>query len=145
MGCVLMTRQNCEFEELAHTAEVGLRVRAPTAAGLFACAARGMFALLGAETNTDFPGRAQRVSVVAGDIEVLLVEWLSDLLYLFEITGQIYIDCEISTLTSTQLEAHLIGRPSITPLHGHIKAVTYHDLSVRQTEDGWEAVVVFDI
>ena len=64
--------------------------------------------------NMGFAAAADLPVVVAGDIEVLLVEWLSDLLYLFEITGQIYIDCEISTLTSTRLEAHLIGRPSIT-------------------------------
>jgi len=78
----------CDYEELEHTAEIGLRVRAATPAALFACAATGMFALIDAQ-----PGEQRMrhvVTIESSDAESLLVDWLSELLYWHERDGEIY-------------------------------------------------------
>ncbi|NTU78997.1 MAG: archease [Chloroflexales bacterium] len=55
--------EDCHFEELAHTADVGARVRAATPAALFACAARSLFALIGARPGS--AGSWQPMTVAA--------------------------------------------------------------------------------
>ncbi len=135
----------CHVTEVAHTAEVGLRARAETPETLFACLAHAMFLLTGARTNDNFPGREHTVTIRADDVESLLVDWLSELLYLHEVTGDVFTACEITRWAPTELSGIAVGRPSTTPFTTHIKAVTYHDLSVQHDEDGWLAQVVFDI
>jgi SHS2 domain-containing protein len=140
-----MQLSECTFEELGHTAEVGLAVQAPTPAQLFACAARGMFALLRVEVDGGEVVDARRVSVSAYDAESLLVDWLNELVYLYETTGALYTHCAMESWEPTALTAEVAGyRPASAPAI-HIKAVTYHQLSVRQEGEHWSARVFFDI
>ena len=82
------TQQGCRYEELAHTAEVGVRVDAASADALYACAARAMFALLHMEPDRDADDvRPSTSSVESVDAESLMVDWLGELLYLHETTG----------------------------------------------------------
>lgn len=134
---------DCTYEELDHTAEVGIRVRASTPAALFVCAARGMFALIGAQPAGHTTWRA--VVIEALDSETLLVDWLSELLYLYETTGETYNQIEIIAWEPTRMEAALAGGvPANPPLHA-IKAVTYHGLQLVEEPDGWRAEVYFDV
>ncbi|NLE76562.1 MAG: archease, partial [Chloroflexi bacterium] len=74
------------FEETAHTADLALRLQAATLPGLFAAAARGMFSLMA--DLTPVQPRVKRALEVTGlDAEMLLVEWLNELLYLHEREG----------------------------------------------------------
>jgi len=133
----------CDYEELEHTAEIGLRVRAATPAALFACAATGMFALIDAQ-----PGE-QRVrhvvTIESSDAESLLVDWLSELLYWHERGGEIYDQPEITRWSPTRLEAIVVGRAARTPPSTSIKAVTYHGLRLAEEADGWVAEIYFDV
>ncbi len=74
----------------------------------------------------------------------MLVNWLNEILYLQETQREIYQEFKIASLTDTELEATLQGAPS-APTIKFIKAVTFHDLQVRQTEAGWEATIVVDV
>lgn len=134
-----------QAEELSHTSEVGLRVRAASAAALYAGLARAMFDLIGTQPP---PGRRftrQSVTLDAPDAEALLVDWLGQLLYLYAITGHIFPRCAITLWTPTRLEAVVGGcRPARRPVLD-IKAVTYHAIRVAQAEDGWWGQVYFDI
>ncbi|HWQ12515.1 MAG TPA: archease [Roseiflexaceae bacterium] len=133
----------CDYEELEHTAEVGLRVRASTPAELFACAASGMFALIGAQ-----PGEQRTrhtVTVESSDAESLLVDWLSELLVWHERTGAIYDQPEITRWTPTRLEAILVGYAPRTPPATAIKAVTYHGLRLAEENGAWLAEIYFDV
>lgn len=133
----------CDYEELSHTAEVGLRVRAATPPDLFGCAAVGMFALIGAQPHE----RSQRrtVAVESLDVESLLVDWLSELLYLHETTGEVYDHCKVTTWQPTRLEAVVEGGPPADRPLRAIKAVTYHGLRLGEEAGGWLAEVYFDI
>lgn len=140
----------CTYEELAHTAEIGLRVRSDTPEGLFACAARGMFALLSVEVDRSTPPIRRDVHLTSMDLESLLVDWLSELLYLHETTGAVFQECVVThwqpdAPDGPTLGATVQGYPPVTAPRLQIKAVTYHDLLVAADEDGWVAQVYFDI
>lgn len=133
----------CSYEELAHTADVGMRVRAPTPAELFACAAHSLVALAGAT-----PGEAtqqRQVTVEALDAESLLVEWLNEVLYLCESTGAVVADVRVTQWTPTAITAELWLAPPATPPRGAIKAVTYHRLQLAEEPEGWLAEYYVDV
>ena len=79
-----MFADDCQVTELEHTAEIGLQVRAASAPTLFACIAQAMFALVGLTPDTTAAGTPHTVSVTAPDVESLLVDWLSELAYLYD-------------------------------------------------------------
>jgi SHS2 domain-containing protein len=135
----------CLFEELGHTAEIGLRIQADAPEQLFACSARAMFSLLRVLPDTTRPAAQHHVTIDSIDGESLLVDWLSELLYLHETTGAIFANCAILRWTPTHLEAQVTGYPPSVPPAMHIKAVTYHQLMLQANADGWTAQVYFDI
>lgn len=135
--------ENCTYEELEHTAEVGIRVRAATPAELFVCAARAMLAFIGTQAAEHTACRP--VVIEALDSQTLLVDWLNELLYLFETSGETYDQIRIFDWQPTRLEAALAGgRPTGPPQHS-IKAVTYHGLRLVEESDGWQADIYFDV
>jgi SHS2 domain-containing protein len=136
---------DCLIEELGHTSEIGLRVRADAPEQLFACAAQGMFALLRVHPDKRRPATQHHVTIDSSDGESLMVDWLSELLYLHETSGAIFADCTILRWTATHLEAHVAGYPPDEAPAVHIKAVTYHQLLIQANADGWMAQVYFDI
>jgi SHS2 domain-containing protein len=133
----------CVYEELAHTADVGMRVRAPTPAALFACAARSLVALAGATPGE--PSEQRQVSVEAVDAESLLVEWLNEVLYLCESTGAVVADVLVTAWTPTRIVAEVRLAPPAIPPRGAIKAVTYHHLRLVEAPEGWLAEYYVDV
>ena len=135
----------CRYEELEHTAEVGVRVDAPGADALYACAARAMFGLLQAAPDREGDAVVQRIVMESMDAESLMVDWLGELLYLHETTGMMLAACVVTAWSPVRVDADVTFAPPVEPPTMHIKAVTYHQLSVVETEAGWRADVYFDI
>ena len=131
------------FQEIEHTADWAFRAHGRDLAQLFANAARGMFELQGS-TKSGETSVARGVAVSGVDRETLLVNWLNELLYLQETQHETYSHFEIMEISDTHLRACVHGRPS-RPEGKLIKAVTFHDLEVRRSEDGWEAAIVVDV
>ena len=144
---------NCTYEELGHTAEIGLRLEADTAANLFTCAAQAMFDLIQPVLSAPLKESVaatedsewHQVVLSADDQESLLVDWLSELLYLYETTGLVFHRYHITTWEPTFIEATVTGDKPDQPAAMHIKAITYHQLEVAQTPDNWQARIFFDI
>ena len=137
----------CAFcsEELAHTADIGLRMWAPDGATLFAGAARAMFGLIYETLAAPPTEEGHQVSLVASDPETLLIDWLNELLFLFEVDGLAYTEALMDRWEPTQMAATVRGQRPTEPPIVHIKAATYHQIRVRPVADGWEAQVFFDI
>lgn len=135
-----------EFEEIEHTADVGLRVRGSDLADLFINAARGMWTLIVPDIDEVQAEVAREIELEAMDSEVLLVDWLSELLYLHETEHEVYGQFVVYDISPTYLRAEIRG-DSVTghSLRKHIKAVTFNDLSIEETDAGVEATVVFDV
>jgi riboflavin kinase/FMN adenylyltransferase len=131
------------YEEIDHTADVGIRVRGRDLAELFANAAYGMFSLM---LDVDHLPQtlSRQVEVESFDVETLLVDWLSELNYRREMAGEVYNRFDIREISPTRLKATVSGTNGVRP-HKLVKAVTFHDLEIKQTSDGYEAVIVFDV
>ena len=136
---------------LDHTADAGIEVRAASLDALFADAAAGMCGAI-----TDPAGVVARqqavVEVNAPDLEMLLVEWLQELLFRFETTGALPLRAEVAVSEEPagmwRVRAIVQGEvfdPARHPLALAIKAVTYHGLRVEQDAEGWRATVIFDV
>ena len=88
--------------------------------------------------------RSRRVKVGALDLEMLLVEWLNELLFLHESQGELYNQFDILELESGMVVGDVWGQAGQTT-GASIKAATYHDLTVRQEKGIWQATIVFDV
>jgi SHS2 domain-containing protein len=132
------------FEEIPHTADWSFRAFGRDVRELFENAAHALFALQGARARPTANETLRDVHVTALDYEALLVNWLTELLWLQEAHREMYRRFDITTLTPTELRARVAGVPFLT-LDKIIKAVTYHNLVIKQTAEGWQAVVVVDV
>lgn len=135
------------FEILEHTADIGFQAWGADPGELFANAARAMMAI--AAEDDPVSQSAERVVEIAGDgYPSLLVNWLSELLYLFDSDEFVAGRTEIESVAPTQLKARLRGEPRDPARHRWkliVKAVTYHGLEVRDLGAGWTARVFLDI
>ena len=131
------------FEELEHTADWKIRVWGKDYAELFRNAALAMYAIMGEYELTDT--HVTRVIAVDGvDYPSLLVAWLSELLFYTEVYDEVFDDVDISSITPTHLDAQAYGHVAHIKTN-KIKAVTYHDLEIREVDDHVEAIIVFDV
>ena len=130
-----------DFEEIEHTADWSFRVRGKTFGQLLENAARAMhsFGRIEAEGKSS----TREIEVQGVDRETLLVNWLNEILYLEQRHDEIYDRFEIFEVSDTHLRATVYGRSA--PAGSHIKAVTFHNLAVKQTSEGFEATVVLDV
>lgn len=88
------------------------------------------------------------VTAEAGDVVGLLIAFLNELLFLHESEDWLMASASVTALTPTRVQAVVTGETIDSSRHQiqhHIKAVTYHRASVRQTERGWEAMVIVDV
>jgi SHS2 domain-containing protein len=130
------------FEEIQHTADWSLRVWAADLAELFAESARGMTALSGIQLSPS-QKTSRTIKSVAPDPESLLVSFLSELVYFGEQENLAFDEFKIR-IANNQLTAEIAGA-SILSIDKAIKAVTYHNLQIRQTPKGYEVEIVFDV
>ena len=135
------------YETFEHTADLGLRVRAPELEKLFVEAASGLLSVLVANPADVKTVQERRVVVEGTAADYLLFDWLTELLYLFD-TEQLLLREFDVTLDNAGLTAICRGEPIDRARHDmdhEVKAITYHGLKVEQTDQGWLAEVIVDI
>lgn len=130
------------FREIPHTADWALHVWGADLPELFGEAARGMITLAGARL-AEGPRLKRTVEIEAADVESLLVAFLSEILFFME-QEHLGFDSFHIDIESQRLRAELEGAPLLS-LTKAIKAVTFHNLNVRQTDRGYEVEIVFDV
>jgi len=131
------------YREVEHPADLGLEVWGDSLRELFCAAARGMFALMRCPLEPGGIESTHEVILAADDRETLMVDWLGELLYLHECSGECY-SVYVLELEGTRLRALVKGRPAGAPERG-IKAVTYSDLHICETEHGYRATLTLDV
>ncbi|MDZ7370569.1 MAG: archease [candidate division KSB1 bacterium] len=135
-----------DFEIIDHTADIGIRLMRPTREALFAEAALAMFRLVVPEGDLR-PIRRRVVTVVGEDDGQLMVNWLSKLNFLFQTRGFIPVEIDLQ-IEDGRLRAEIKGDRFDPKRHQaslEIKAVTYHNLIVEKTKEGYSAQILFDV
>jgi protein archease len=131
------------FEEIEDTADRAFRVQGRNFAELLENAARAMSSM----DRLGLSGDASVVRTIKAegmDRETLLVNWLNEILYLEQTHGVVYDRFQILESSNLHLHARLDGRQAGGSV-SHIKAATFHDLAIKQTPEGLEATIVFDV
>ena len=136
-----------EFEFIDHTADIGVKAYGADMKQLFANAGRGLFSII---TELEGVGvkESRDILVTAPDRESLLVNWLNELIYLFEANDILFIRFDIISVSATQIHAIGYGEKIDMAKHGlktQVKAATYHMLKIEENKDSWQAQVIFDV
>ncbi|MEA1959392.1 MAG: archease [Chloroflexota bacterium] len=134
------------FEIIDHTADVAIAAYGADLKEAFANAACGLFSII---TNIDEVREATRrdVEVNADDKKDLLVSWLNELIYIYEVERLLFKRFDIADLGETKLKAYCYGEaidPKRHEIRGEIKAATYHMLKIEEG-DSVRVQVLFDI
>ena len=135
-----------DFEIVDHTADVGIIAYGADVSQAFANAARALFSLI-TELDDVEEILHRDIELVAPDKESLLVEWLNELICLFDTENIVFKRFDVTQLNNTQLKARSYGEKVDSSKHRlktGVKAATYHMLKVDKG-DGCRVQVLFDI
>ncbi len=137
------------FERIDHTADVGLRLLAPTEADLFVTAVAGLHALWGLPAPEPPAGApTEPLEVHGADIESLLVAWLNELIFQATAAGRVAASVQEPCLADGRFRAEVAWQPVQwdTSVDGaDIKAATYHTVHVTETAEGFTTTIIFDV
>jgi len=135
------------FEILDHTADIGIMVYGEDLKSLFENAGEAFFHLI-----TDLKKvrlRTERRIEIGGEsLERLMVDWLNELLYLHDVENLLFKRFRVESAGEAGLKAKVNGeifQEGVHVIKTEVKAVTYHQLEVRQEKGGWRARIIFDL
>ena len=132
------------YKEIEHTADRALEICGSDLQELLRNAAGAMNSLLVRENSAFGQQEKKSVELDAIDSESLLVDWLSELAYWAETELLVFHKIDLHQVSTTHVQATVHGH-RVDRLENHIKAVTYHNLEIVQTDKGLTATVVFDV
>lgn len=135
------------YELFDHTADVGLRMRATDLECLFRDAAEGLFSLVADSVQPGAAAPTIEIDVRGDRADLLLFDWLSELLYVSDRDRVVLCDFTVSLV-----QGGLRGRARAVPiadvmhrLQREVKAITYHGLRVERVGGEWIAEVIVDV
>ena len=134
------------FKIIEHTADIGIEAYGKTLEEAFGNAAKGMFSIMIGGGKIESKIVKQLEIPFDMDEEQLLVDWLSELLYIHDVEHLVFGEFDIKI--NDKLKAKAYGEEHNVKKHGYgmeIKAVTYHMLEVKRNEKGYVLKVLFDI
>ncbi|HLS89505.1 MAG TPA: archease [Sphingobacteriaceae bacterium] len=145
------------FRLFAHTADAGIEAWGRDPATAFAGAAQALFTMICPPESVE--GRRQwPVEARAPAPDLLLVDYLEEIIYLHEVEGAVFREARIDQMgrepagpggrAAWFLRGVLVGEPvdkNRHVIHGHVKAVTLHDLLVEERPAGWYLRVIVDL
>ncbi|MGH2493735.1 MAG: archease [Ktedonobacteraceae bacterium] len=135
------------YEVFDHTADVGLHASGKNLRELFTHVAEGMESLMVSPEQVRIQV-SREINVEGHDAVSLLINWLNELIFLFDTKYLIFRQFEIDDLTETRLRASAHGEAYDARRHdlsSAIKAATWHAAVIEQVEGGYRATVIFDI
>ncbi len=135
-----------DFEILEHTADAGIIAYGSDLKQAFSNAASGLFSLI-VDLDSVQDTTERQIEVRANDLEGLLVEWLNELIYIFDVENILFNRFEVVEIESDRLTARAYGE-KVDPIRHEVKlgvkAATYHMLRIEKN-NGYKLQVIFDI
>jgi SHS2 domain-containing protein len=136
-----------KYKLIDHTADFGIHVYGADPEALFINAAEALFDVI-----TEVEGLKShdscKITVSGDDWSDLMVNWLREVLYLWNGRERLVKSVHVNSLTENRLSAKLVFDPFDPRRHvikTEVKAVTYHQIQVKRSPSGWEARIIFDI
>jgi SHS2 domain-containing protein len=146
-----MSSQGKQYEYLDHTADIKFQAYGKTREEVFENAALAMFNVI-IDTEKISGNIAREIILKSPDLESLLVDWLSELLFIFEVDEIVFREFRVEKIKEENGEYSITSQAlgekyhlENLPFETEIKAVTYNQLEITTDADGWKAHVVVDI
>jgi SHS2 domain-containing protein len=136
-----------KFEIIEHTADIGIKAYGKDLREAFANSAYAMFSLI-TDLGKVKEEESLELELSSPGIKGLLVTFLSDLLYNYEVKGFLGKRFEIKDLDDRKIKAKIFGEKLNSERHEpkvEIKGVTYHQLEIKPFKEGWRIQIIFDI
>lgn len=135
------------YRLLEHTADAAIEAWGRDIPELFQNAARGLTAVI-ADPWRIRDEVEREVAAEAPDRDALLVAWLNEFIYLFDVEHLLFRRFEIEKLTGTAIAGRAFGErvdPERHQIRTGVKSTTYHGLVIRRSKSGYTARIVFDV
>jgi len=138
------------YRFIEHTADMGVEIEGTSFESLLS---EGLLALTDTLTEVERVNLELElpIDLIAPSREDLLVEWLSEIVYLFETKSVLLRQTDLEVEAEGggwRLRGTVRGErydPDRHEIKTLIKAVTYHQLRVKSSTTGWSARVIFDL
>jgi SHS2 domain-containing protein len=133
------------FEEISHTADVKIRVHAPTLEALFSETFKALMQVMYGTNRAG--GILREIRIESSDYESLLADFLSEVLFVSEVESLVFSEADIS-IDSLCLIAELTGE-SFDPVRhsggSEVKGISYSGLAITHEANGYMLDIIFDV
>jgi SHS2 domain-containing protein len=133
------------FEEISHTADIKIRVRAPTREALFSETFNAIMQIMYGTNRSS--GILREIRVESVDNESLIADFLSEVLFVSEVENLVFSDASIK-INGFCLTAELRGEPFDPLRHSggsEVKGISYSGLAITQDANGYMLDIIFDV
>jgi SHS2 domain-containing protein len=145
-----MSAARFQFVEGA-TSDLAFTASGDSLSEVFAAAAEALLAATVERPEAVAPQATRELRLIDTDLELLLLRFLNELIYLRDAEGLVLRPKRVACRTDSaeiELDAELVGEPLDPARHGlasDVKAATAHGLSLARVGDGWQSQVTLDV
>lgn len=132
-----------KYELLEHRADLKIRIFGQDLAELFINAALAIAEQQNPQAKKPTQER-ESIEINSPDLNSLLVDWLNEILSRSDLNDKVYFNFQIEELSENHLKARIAGQ-KVVQKQIDIKAATYYQLKIKQVNNHWQAVIIFDI
>jgi SHS2 domain-containing protein len=132
---------------IARQSELAVRVVGKSQTDLFVNSAFALFDVITDTESIDAKERMQ-LEVEGSDRDDLLVNWLRELLYLYQGSAYLLKEFTVREMKDTMVKAEVSGEkldPDRHEIKQEIATVAYHQSHMQKTGDQWIAQVIFEV
>ena len=133
------------FEEISHTADVKIRVHAPTLEALFSETFKALMQVIYGTHRAG--GILREIRIESSDNESLLADFLSEVLFVSDVESLVFSDVCIR-IDGLRLTAELTGEPFDPARHSggsEVKGISYSGLAITHEANGYMLDIIFDV
>jgi SHS2 domain-containing protein len=131
-----------------HQSELAVRVTGDSQADLFANSAWALFDVMMADVDKVQTLERLPLEVEGTDRDDLMVNWMRELLYLYQGSGYLLREFRISEVKDTVVKAEVAGEkldPDRHEIKQEIAAVAFHKSRMEKTGNQWTAHLIFEV
>jgi len=130
-----------------HQTELAVRITGNSQADLFANSAFALFDVMTDPATIEFKERIP-LEVEGSDRDDLMVNWMRELLYLYQGSGYLLKEFKINEVKDTIVKAEVCGEkidPDRHEIKQEIASVAFHKSRMEKTGNQWIAQVIFEL
>ena len=134
------------FKFLPHTADIKIEATGKDLSELFSSSGEALFSAM-MDLKRVEPAIERKIELSASDMPTLLHDWLEELLFIFDTEFLVFSRFKVQ-LKGNTLSAIAYGETLDQAKHQPstgVKAITYNEFEVRETEKGYKATIVIDV